>query len=117
MAATIRRTFQGCTLAQTLALFLQKSFRVLGGQKLGIDELNRKRRELLVGMAYPTAINCPKCGKPAHLEHTETLWYLKASDNSLDSKAPKMGNWTRIKCASCGFGFNPQWTSQANQQN
>src|SRR4051812_18179982 len=27
----------GCTLAQVVALFLQKSFRVFGGQELGID--------------------------------------------------------------------------------
>src|SRR3954447_11571415 len=54
------RTSQGCTLAQMLALFLQKCFANLGlgtggwgGQKLGIDALNRKRPVARGRTAYP----------------------------------------------------------------
>jgi hypothetical protein len=38
------RTFQRATLAEVVALFLQKSFAISGGQELGIDALSRKRR-------------------------------------------------------------------------
>jgi hypothetical protein len=46
-AATIRRSFRGCTLAYVVAQFQQKNVREnkrASGQELGIDELNRKRR-------------------------------------------------------------------------
>jgi hypothetical protein len=42
------RTFQRVTLAEVVAYFLQKSFQVVGGRKLGIDALSRKRRGLEV---------------------------------------------------------------------
>src|SRR5712675_2029758 len=41
---THRADISGANLAQTLALFLQKSFAISGGQELGIDALSRKRR-------------------------------------------------------------------------
>src|SRR5712672_2300692 len=41
---THRADISEANLAQTLALFLQKSFAISGGQELGIDSLSRKRR-------------------------------------------------------------------------